>query len=152
MDQELVAKLALDARLVEANEHNNRISFRFIFINLRDAVGKKALQIFSAVHHKFHKCSMEMNSTSSHPLGLHKLNKSQQPRAHRRKGTQAGLQKCMVHQDAAWQPQNWQGFWSNPISHHHTPAPTWHQWWMSRERWPEWLKSRLITKPWWKLA
>lgn len=48
MDQELVAKLALDARLVEADEHNNRISFRFLFINLRYAVGKKGIiNIFS---------------------------------------------------------------------------------------------------------
>lgn len=73
MDQELVTKLALDARLVEANERKKRIRFRFIFINLRDVVEKKALQIFSAVHHKLHKCSTEMNSTRSHPLGLHRV-------------------------------------------------------------------------------
>lgn len=73
MDQELVTKIALDARLVEANERKNRIRFRFILMNLRDVVEKKALQIFSAVHDKLHKSSMEMNSTRSHPLGLHRV-------------------------------------------------------------------------------
>lgn len=82
MDQELVSKLAVDARLIEANECNNRIRFRFIFINLRDVVEKKALQVFSAVHHKLHKCSMEMNSTrGSIPWGYTGSRAEQKPKA-----------------------------------------------------------------------
>lgn len=93
----------------------------------------------------------------------HKLNKSQQPRAHKRK------RNTVLGCRSAWPPrcsmavpelqhrqshcscpagQRRQCFWGNPISHHHMPAPTWHQWWMSREEWPEWIKSALIRKPW----
>lgn len=153
MDQELVTKRAFLARLIEANEHKNRIRFRFIFINLRDVVEKKALQIFSAVHHKLHKCIMEMNSTrDSIPWGYTGSQVEQEPTASWSQEEEEHWLGCRSAwpPNAAWQSQNWQGFWGNPISHHRVPAPTCHQWWMSREEWSEWLKSTLITKPWWK--
>ena len=148
MDQEIVViKLAHNVRLVAADKQKNRIRFRLIFINLRDGGGKKALQVFSAVHHKLHKCSMKINSTGSHSakrkdLGVtwdHKLNMSQQPRAHRRKRrtalgcrsarpprcSTAVLELLQRRSCCSCPGQHWQGVRGNPVSHHPTPAAGW---------------------------
>lgn len=147
MDQETVIKPAHDVKLVEANEQKNRNRFRFISIKLRDGVEKKALQVFSGVHHKLHKCSMEINSTSSHlakrkDLGVmrdHQLNVSRQPRAPRRKrSTVLGCRTARPLRCSTAVPewlqrwsrcscpgQHWLGTGGNPISHHPTPAAPW---------------------------
>lgn len=102
-DQEIVViKLAHNVRLVEANEQNG-IRFRLIFVNLRDGVGKKALQVFSAVHHKLHKCSMEIQlhqqpfSKKTRPRGDTGSQVECEPAASRSEEEEehrAGLQKC----------------------------------------------------------
>lgn len=99
MDQELVTKLALDARLVEANERKNRIRFRFIFINLRDVVEKKHYKYFQLYMISFTKAAWRWTPPGAIPWGYTGSQAEQEPTASCSQEEEehcAGLQKCMA--------------------------------------------------------
>lgn len=81
MDQETVTKPALDARLVEANEPNNKIRFRFIFINLRDVVEKKHYKYFQLYIISFTNAARRWTPPGAIPGGYIGTQAEQEPTA-----------------------------------------------------------------------